>query len=202
MVSIVNRLLDLNKDCPQHNWRAGVALALHTTHSSMDSEGHFHNTYTPIGEALHKLKYQSDFSQLNFLANAFTIAIDMWWATKDHNVIIIPAPFSKPRDRQPVYELAKLVSKNTGIVCDLDFIHKCKQTEQLKSIQDPIERQKILQGAFNIRDPIVYQGKNILILDDLFRSGTTLNEISKLLYTQAGVQNVYVMTLTKTRVNK
>ena len=44
--------------------------------------------------------------------------------------------------------------------------------------------------------------KKILLIDDLFRSGSTLNEIASVLYQNAGVQNVYVVTLTKTRVNR
>ncbi|MFA9616447.1 ComF family protein [Mannheimia sp. E15BD] len=186
-----------------HSWKAGIALAVHTTNSTIDSSGHFHNTYSKIGDSLHKLKYKSDYSQLDFLANAFCSAINIWWATKNRNIdVIIPAPFSKLREIQPVYELAKLVSKKIGTPVDLDFIRKIKETEQLKSIQDLEERRSILKGAFSIRDSQIYRSKNILILDDLFRSGGTLNEISELLYREAAVKDVYIMTLTKTRVNK
>ncbi|MBF4103122.1 ComF family protein [Gallibacterium anatis] len=81
-------------------------------------------------------------------------------------------------------------------------MHKIKNTSELKSLNDPLEREKILQGAFDVRDSSTYRNKKILIIDDLFRSGSTLNEISKTLYSKANVQNVYIVTLTKTRVNK
>lgn len=44
-----------------------------------------------------------------------------------------------------------------------------------------------------------YQNKKVLIFDDLFRSGSTLKEITKTLYNTGKVQNVYIVTLTKTR---
>lgn len=47
-----------------------------------------------------------------------------------------------------------------------------------------------------------YKNKKVLIIDDLYRSGTTLMELTHLLYDEAQVQNVYVVTLTKTRSNR
>ncbi len=74
-----------------------------------------------------------------------------------------------------------------------------KDTRQLKEIDDINQRQAMIKDAFSITDINKYRGKKVLIIDDLFRSGTTLNEISEVLYSQANVNNVYVVTLTKTR---
>ena len=45
-------------------------------------------------------------------------------------------------------------------------------------------------------------GKNILLIDDLYRSGATLKVATNLLYSKATVKNVYVLTMTKTRSNR
>ncbi|WP_180380065.1 ComF family protein [Campylobacter porcelli] len=58
-------------------------------------------------------------------------------------------------------------------------------------------RARILKDAF--RCDKRYKNKKILLIDDLFRSGATLNEITKTLYTQGEVDNVYVLCFTKTR---
>jgi predicted amidophosphoribosyltransferase len=58
-----------------------------------------------------------------------------------------------------------------------------------------------MEGAFSVSDQR-YANKKVLIFDDLFRSGTTLKEITRVLYEVGKVQNVYVVTLTKTRVNR
>lgn len=129
-------------------------------------------------------------------------ALSIWWVTK-YIDIIIPAPFSnKDRIFQPVYELAKEVSNRIGIPIDLNFIIKIKSVPELKSIDAPEERKKLLQNIFSINNKTIHSNKNILIIDDLFRSGTTLNTISELLYREANAKNVYVITLTKTRIKK
>jgi predicted amidophosphoribosyltransferase len=42
-------------------------------------------------------------------------------------------------------------------------------------------------------------GRSILLLDDLYRSGATLNVISRLLQQDGKVKSVYVVTMTMTR---
>ncbi len=67
----------------------------------------------------------------------------------------------------------------------------------MKDIDDLDERRSLLESVFHIKD-ISVKGKNILLFDDLYRSGATLNAATKVLYS-AGARNVYVLTLTRTR---
>ena len=112
--------------------------------------------------------------------------------------VIIPTPPSKNRKIQPVEEIAKLVSQRLNIPIDSNYLVKTKNTSELKSIDDPLEREKLLVDAFTLQD-LRYQNKKILLFDDLFRSGSTLKEITKTLYNNGNVNNVYIVTLTKTR---
>ena len=45
-------------------------------------------------------------------------------------------------------------------------------------------------------------GKNVLLFDDLFRSGATLNAITGLLLRQGQAASVRVLTITRTRSNQ
>ncbi len=59
-------------------------------------------------------------------------------------------------------------------------------------------------GYTNIRGTIIKNGTfeketNILIIDDLYSTGATLNEITKVLKSDKNVKNVYVLAMTKTR---
>lgn len=78
---------------------------------------------------------------------------------------------------------------------------KRKDTEQIKGVEEPTAREKILQNAFGIKD-LRYRNKKVLLFDDLYRSGATLRVITEVLYEKGRVQNVYVLTLTKTRTRK
>jgi len=44
--------------------------------------------------------------------------------------------------------------------------------------------------------------QNILLVDDLYRSGSTLQVATELLYNNCNVKDVYVLTMTKTRSNR
>lgn len=45
-------------------------------------------------------------------------------------------------------------------------------------------------------------GKNVLLVDDLYRSGSTLFVATDILYQQAKATGVFVLTMTKTRSNR
>lgn len=179
------------------NWKAGWALDIHTIKSIPLGNGKYDTTYTQTGKALNDLKYHNNYSQIDILANEVIAFLRTRMVTPYINVII-PTPASKNREIQPVFAIAKKVSQALGIPMDTSYIIKNKSTNELKSIDSPIEREKVLLNAFSLQD-LRYQNKKILLFDDLFRSGSTLKEITKILYYNGEVQNVYVVTLTKTR---
>lgn len=45
-------------------------------------------------------------------------------------------------------------------------------------------------------------GKKILVLDDLYRSGATLNEVCKVIKDQGKAEIIYVLVITKTRTKR
>jgi competence protein ComFC len=75
---------------------------------------------------------------------------------------------------------------------------KTRETPQLKNVFDFDERLRLLDGAFEVDRPNV-EDKTILLFDDLFRSGATLNAITSVLYDQGGASDILALTLTRTR---
>jgi predicted amidophosphoribosyltransferase len=71
--------------------------------------------------------------------------------------------------------------------------------QELKNVDDPQERQALLKTSLILHPQANLAGKNILLLDDLFRSGATLTIATDILYQQAKVKNVFVLVMTKTR---
>ena len=179
------------------NWKIGWALDIHTIKSIPLGDSQFDTTYTEIGKALNELKYHQNYEQIDNLANEVIEFLKTRKVTP-YLDIIIPTPASKERTIQPVTAIAEKVSQALNIPIDINYIIKNHNTSELKSIDDPEEREKLLLNAFNLQDNR-YQNKKILLFDDLFRSGSTLKEITKTLYTNGKVQNVYVVALTKTR---
>ena len=56
------------------------------------------------------------------------------------------------------------------------------------------ERQKNIQGVYELHKQNRLQNKKILLIDDIYTTGSTIHRISKVLK-KAGVQKVYFLTI-------
>jgi predicted amidophosphoribosyltransferase len=83
-----------------------------------------------------------------------------------------------------------------------DYLIKVKETSSLKNIDDSTTRKEELKDAFKVKDKRRYAGKSLLVFDDIYRSGETLTEITRVLYEEGKVKEVYVLVLTKTRTKR
>jgi len=186
------------------NWDKGWALDLHTVHSILLFDGHFDTVRTQIGEYLYKLKYrnQKEFAKIIADSSEELFESPLVKEIVKSVDVILPVPASDTsRIFQPVNELAIEFGRKLNVRVDPDYLFKTRQTSQLKSEDDKNARAKILSGAFDVQN-LNYQYKNILILDDLFRSGSTLTEITKTLKEKGKVGKVFVLTITKTRTKR
>jgi predicted amidophosphoribosyltransferase len=68
--------------------------------------------------------------------------------------------------------------------------------EKPQSKQGRGERLKQIQGAFQLRKPSFFEGKRVLLIDDVYTTGATLNEGAKVLK-EAGAE-VGAFTLART----
>jgi competence protein ComFC len=181
-------------------WRVGYALDYHTVKSvflGYDQNGHalYDTQRSEMGELLYRLKYRNDNSVVGDVAETVAAFIQ---AQKLELDWLIPVPPSKPRQIQPLVELAKAIGQLTALpICDVG-IAKIKKTPQLKDVYEYQARLALLEGSFTA-DPALLKGRNILLLDDLYRSGATLNVITTVAYNMGGAANVYVLALTMTR---
>ena len=119
---------------------------------------------------------------------------------KSIDVIIPIPPTNTNRPFQPVIELAYQISRLTGIKCNSEILIK-NPTQAIKSVDDNETRKNILKNAFRISSNDL-KGKNILLFDDLYRSGDTLDAAAKILKEKGEVAGIFVLTLTKTRTKK
>jgi predicted amidophosphoribosyltransferase len=157
-------------------------------------------TYTAIGLELNHLKYWEENERVNIIAHEASTFLK---SKTEWNIdLIIPIPPSNTaRVFQPVDELAKAIGTICNLPVDFNSLKKLKSTSQLKDIEDPIKRQEILKDAFDIA-PYAFNGKNVLLFDDLYRSGETLNAVCHIIKNKGTSKNVYVLTISKTRSKK
>lgn len=185
------------------NWFEGFALDLHTISSEFlgyDEFGHevFDTKRSEIGELLYSLKYKSDKSLLKEILDVTVNFLSNEWKISGVLDGILPVPPSKSRTFQPVIQVARGISYGLQIPLYEDFLIKVKETSELKNVYDYQKRSELLKDTFAAKN-LSLKGKNVLLFDDLYRSGATLNAITRVLSEKGMVSKVYVLALTKTR---
>ena len=182
-------------------WREGFALDFHILSSLYvgdDEFGHarFDTTRSELGELLYRLKYQSDLSAIRELALTASEFVQRW----NRNVeAIVPVPPTRiGRAHQPVLLVSKALGGALGLPVVEGAVSKVRETPQLKDVSDYNERLSLLDGAFSV-DPSQVRGLRLLLFDDLYRSGATLNAVASVLYDGGEAAEVYALALTRTR---
>src|SRR5690349_7767037 len=162
-------------------WKSGIALDLHTTSSTylgVDEAGHnqYDNTRSELGDLLYRLKYRSD----QMAAPEIIATAAQFLMPHRHKFdLIIPVPSSTVRAVQPVTLLANGIGKAVSLpVCEC--VTMKRRAEPIKSINDAEQRRKALEGLHAV-DASKTAGRRVLLFDDLFRSGSTMNAITDIL---------------------
>jgi predicted amidophosphoribosyltransferase len=181
-------------------WSAGFALDYHTISSDFvghDEYGHpkFDTKRSELGELLYRLKYGSDSAVIVEIGAAATEFLRSW---NPGVGLIVPVPPSRTRGLQPVSVLAETIGKNLGLPVRSDAVTRVKAVPQLKDVFEYDARVKLLHEAHSA-EPAIAEGKRILLFDDLFRSGATMNSITETLYQGGKASEVFVLTITRTR---
>lgn len=161
-----------------------------------DEYGHprFDTVRTEAGELLYRLKYKGRKDALGDLVTVSAAFIRGWGPPID---AIVPVPPSKVRSIQPVLLLATGLAKELDVPLQ-DVVQRGQTPKQLKDVFDYHERIKLLENVHNVISTVL-RGKSVLLVDDPYRSGVTLNAVTEALRTKGKVSAVYAFAPTRTR---
>jgi len=113
--------------------------------------------------------------------------------------LILPVPLYKPKERERGFNqsalLGKYVAKEVNIPLNIDILTRVKNTKVMHSLNKK-ERIENVKEAFKVIDNGVVINKNILLIDDIFTTGSTVNICSKLLLS-SGAKSVTVLTFAR-----
>jgi len=178
-------------------------MDVHTVSSTFvghDEFGHeqFETRRTYLGDLLYRFKYDNDRSALTKLAAEIA---DFVKRRLDPE-ILIPVPPTRKRPRQPVYEIANRVGQTLRLPV-VHAIQKTGATRELKSVYDYTDRIKLLESAMKLTQAASQvRGRRVILFDDLWRSGATLNAAANILTDKGLVGRLMVLTVTRTRSNR
>lgn len=110
------------------------------------------------------------------------------WDSKDgygEYDIALSVPMFKDKRKKRGFNQATLIArefaKYQNIRCKEYYIQRVKDSAPMRGLK-PVERKENINGAFRLtRYAEELRGKRILLIDDIYTTGATLDEISKLL---------------------
>ena len=112
---------------------------------------------------------------------------------------IVPVPISKKRFKLRGYNQSELLAKEISKITDIGIETKCIiKTKNIieQSKLNKQERLKNIKGVYELTNKNKLYKKRILLIDDIYTTGSTVNECSKVLK-EAQPKTIGVFTLAK-----
>ena len=151
-----------------------------------------------VSAAVQRLK----FSQEKYLAKDFAkILAEKFYAVSVKVDIVTFVPSTTKRIKQRGYNQAEEIAVEFAHIVDipcLNLLVKTKETAHQTELNRK-ERLQNLIGSIAVGDKWQVKGKNILVIDDVFTTGSTMSACARALK-KAGANKVYGLTLAKTSV--
>ncbi len=99
--------------------------------------------------------------------------------------LIIPVPLDRARERKRGFNQALMIAKMIKRIHSSELaIEKIVKKTKHTAPQSQLKREHRLNnltGAFKLAQPKAVAGKNILLIDDIFTTGSTINECARIL---------------------
>jgi ComF family protein len=111
--------------------------------------------------------------------------------------IILPVPSSKETKRKKGYNHSECLAKVIGKILNIEYknnvLLKGRNTTMQKGLHY-LERLENLKDAFYIKNAEIINNKVLLLIDDIYTTGATTDECSKILK-ENGAKEVQILTL-------
>ena len=112
---------------------------------------------------------------------------------------IIPVPISKKRNKERGYNQSMLIAEEIANKTNLELVNNCLiKTKNIieQSKLNKEDRQQNIQGVYSLQNERLITNKKILLVDDIYTTGSTVNECCKILQ-QANPKTIGVLVLAK-----
>jgi ComF family protein len=117
--------------------------------------------------------------------------------------VVMPVPLHPARSRQRGFNQSELIARamlklkpaalNVKLLCDV--LVRQRMTESQTGLTPPQRRQNV-HGAFQVARRDQVKGRDILLVDDVFTTGSTVSECARVLR-RAGAERVFVATVAR-----
>ncbi|NLV37412.1 MAG: ComF family protein [Clostridiaceae bacterium] len=154
-----------------------------------------------VKESLIRFKFYNEPSYYKTYARVIDDRVSKLLDMNDYQ-LVMSVPLHKDREFSRGYNQAYLISKELSRTIKLKecsgAIVRSRQT-QTQSLLDKQRRSQNVMGAFEVTKPAKVAGKSILLVDDIFTTGATLEECSRVLKAAGAAKVTAVVVATGRR---
>lgn len=147
---------------------------------------------------IHHLKYKK-MNRLGILLGEI-LSEELKFISDISDYTIIPVPLHPVKEKERGYNqsvyIAKGISSKLGIPVQDKLVKRIRNTPS-QTLLTGSQREKNVMDAFCINDKSFgdYDGRPVLILDDVITTGSTVNEVTKVVTNDLGVKEVIVASI-------
>ena len=114
--------------------------------------------------------------------------------------VVIPVPLHRLRERRRGFNQAKIiarsVSEELGLHLEDRTLVRTRHTDRHRAGMDAIDRRRSVEGAFDVVRPRRIEGAAVLLVDDLYTTGSTMMSAAGALL-RAGASRASVLTVAR-----
>ena len=113
---------------------------------------------------------------------------------------VMPVPLHPSREKQRGFNqsaiIAKIISREFAPRFDDRSLSRIKPTERHRAGMDAADRAQSVERAFEVTPPRMVEGISVLLIDDVYTTGSTISAASHCLL-KAGARQVNVLTIAR-----
>jgi ComF family protein len=158
-----------------------------------------------LRDLIHLLKYDEVRPAANVLGRMLREAIaDLDASIGEGDVLVVPVPLYSRKMRQRGFNQSELIARaamklssaGDRLTLDSAVLVRCRETQSQTGLTRHQRRENI-RGAFLVARPDAVTAREVLLVDDVFTTGTTVSECARVLR-RAGASKVWVATVART----